>query len=60
MTADRRIPGEPRDDLLDETIEDLYENAPCGYLTTWPDGRMSVAMKKSPLVASSRSPRVAR
>lgn len=41
MTADHRASGEPRDDLLDETIEDLYENAPCGYLTTWPDGRIA-------------------
>ena len=24
--------------LLDESAEDLYENAPCGYLTTLPDG----------------------
>ena len=24
--------------LLDETAEDLYENAPCGYISTLPDG----------------------
>ena len=27
-----------RDELLDESVEDLYENAPCGYLSTLPDG----------------------
>ena len=24
--------------LLDESAEDLYEHAPCGYLSTLPDG----------------------
>lgn len=28
----------PREELLAETAEDLYENAPCGYLSTRPDG----------------------
>ncbi len=27
-----------RDALLEEDVEDLYENAPCGYLSTLPDG----------------------
>jgi sigma-B regulation protein RsbU (phosphoserine phosphatase) len=27
-----------RDALLEESVEDLYENAPCGFLTTLPDG----------------------
>jgi signal transduction histidine kinase len=27
-----------RDTLLDEGVEDLYEHAPCGYLSTLPDG----------------------
>ncbi|HEY9313777.1 PP2C family protein-serine/threonine phosphatase [Williamsia sp.] len=27
--------------VLDESLEDLYENAPCGYLSTWPDGRIA-------------------
>jgi PAS domain S-box-containing protein len=27
--------------LLDESAEDLYENAPCGYLTTLPDGTVA-------------------
>lgn len=34
----------PRDDadpLLHDTAEDLYEFAPCGYLSTWPDGRIA-------------------
>ena len=26
------------DGLLDERVEDLYEHAPCGYLSTLPDG----------------------
>ena len=26
--------------LLEETAEDLYENAPCGYVSTLPDGRI--------------------
>lgn len=29
------------DPLLVESAEDLYENAPCGYLSTWPDGRIA-------------------
>ncbi|MDV7134630.1 PP2C family protein-serine/threonine phosphatase [Williamsia muralis] len=28
-------------DILEENLEDLYENAPCGYLSTWPDGRIA-------------------
>ncbi len=38
-------PEEPPDDaqafsaLLEDSIEDLYENAPCGYLSTSLDGR---------------------
>jgi sigma-B regulation protein RsbU (phosphoserine phosphatase) len=27
--------------VLDENLADLYENAPCGYLSTWPDGRIA-------------------
>ncbi|MEN3340221.1 MAG: hypothetical protein V7647_3897 [Acidobacteriota bacterium] len=27
--------------LLDETVEDLYEHAPCGYLSTLPDGTIA-------------------
>jgi phosphoserine phosphatase RsbU/P len=27
--------------VLDESLEDLYENAPCGYFSTWPDGRIA-------------------
>ncbi len=26
------------DELLEDTAEDLFENAPCGYLSTLPDG----------------------
>jgi sigma-B regulation protein RsbU (phosphoserine phosphatase) len=37
--------GVPRDlvksDVLEENLADLYENAPCGYLSTWPDGRIA-------------------
>lgn len=41
---------EPRSDLtvrqdeavrLEDSAEDLYENAPCGYLSTYPDGRIA-------------------
>lgn len=28
------------DPLLQDTAEDLYEFAPCGYLSAWPDGRI--------------------
>ena len=27
-----------RDEVLQETVEDLYDHAPCGYLSTLPDG----------------------
>lgn len=30
----------PVNDLADESAEDLYENAPCGYLSTTPGGRI--------------------
>jgi PAS domain S-box-containing protein len=28
----------PHEDLLEENLEDLYEHAPCGYVSTLPDG----------------------
>ena len=31
------MPG-PGDDLLAESAEDLFEHAPCGYLSSAPDG----------------------
>ena len=34
---DRKRPSMERG-VLDETVEDLYEHAPCGYLSTTPDG----------------------
>jgi sigma-B regulation protein RsbU (phosphoserine phosphatase) len=39
----RDIPSQGNDgsDVLEENLEDLYENAPCGYLSTWPDGRIA-------------------
>lgn len=36
-----KLPGKPLsgiNGLLEETTEDLYEHAPCGYLSTLPDG----------------------
>ena len=27
--------------LLEDSTEDLYENAPCGYLSTFPDGQIA-------------------
>ncbi|MFF4174164.1 PP2C family protein-serine/threonine phosphatase [Streptomyces sp. NPDC001744] len=32
--------GRERFPLLEESAEDLYEHAPCGYLSTLPDGRI--------------------
>src|SRR5579875_2814195 len=34
-------PQEP--EQADESFEDLFENAPCGYLTLSPDGRITKA-----------------
>ncbi|MEV5351157.1 SpoIIE family protein phosphatase [Streptomyces achromogenes] len=40
-------PGQPPDDdrtfsaLLEDSVEDLYENAPCGYLSTLLDGQIA-------------------
>jgi sigma-B regulation protein RsbU (phosphoserine phosphatase) len=35
-------PGEaPLASLLEDSTEDLYENAPCGYLSTLPDGQIA-------------------
>jgi PAS domain S-box-containing protein len=31
-------PGSPREALPEESAEDLYENAPCGYISTLPNG----------------------
>ena len=28
-------------ELLEDSTEDLFENAPCGYLSTFPDGRIA-------------------
>jgi phosphoserine phosphatase RsbU/P len=37
--------GRPREaslaSLLEDSTEDLYENAPCGYLSTFPDGQIA-------------------
>ncbi len=37
--------GRPREanlaSLLDDSTEDLYENAPCGFLSTFPDGQIA-------------------
>ncbi len=38
MESKPRTSGNDYGALLDETAEDLYENAPCGYLSTLPDG----------------------
>jgi len=34
-TEPQRAPGRP---LMEENLEELYEQAPCGYISTWPDG----------------------
>jgi phosphoserine phosphatase RsbU/P len=31
----------PRSDVLDDSVEDLYENAPCGLILAWPDRRIA-------------------
>lgn len=33
-----RLPDPVEAELLQESVEDLYENAPCGYLSALPDG----------------------
>ena len=38
MPDDGRLPAGVDTRLLEEDAEDLYENAPCGYLSTLPDG----------------------
>ena len=49
----------------DESAEDLYENAPCGYLTTTPDGRILrmnrtlldwIGAERGELISSKRFP----
>ena len=34
-------PGTPISALLEDSVEDLYENAPCGYLSTFLDGTIA-------------------
>ncbi|MGZ4615698.1 MAG: SpoIIE family protein phosphatase [Actinomycetes bacterium] len=42
MTDDGAAGGETQDAAaLDYNAEDLYENAPCGYLSYYPDGRIA-------------------
>src|SRR3954451_21994159 len=39
--SDRRRAVTAEDPLTPDSAEDLYENAPCGYLSTLPDGRIA-------------------
>ncbi|MFF4974987.1 PP2C family protein-serine/threonine phosphatase [Streptomyces sp. NPDC001083] len=43
QTGDQRPADEAArfSDLLEDSAEDLYEHAPCGYLSTLPDGRIA-------------------
>ena len=41
MTADPHSHRRLDASLLDESVEDLYEHAPCGYLSTLPDGTIA-------------------
>jgi phosphoserine phosphatase RsbU/P len=36
-----RPPGADLASLLEDSTEDLYENAPCGFLSTFPDGQIA-------------------
>ncbi|MCP3138088.1 PAS domain-containing hybrid sensor histidine kinase/response regulator [Pyxidicoccus xibeiensis] len=38
MKEPPRATSQAPEDLLEESAEDLYENAPCGYISTRPDG----------------------
>lgn len=38
MTDNRDVPVNPAAHLLEESLEELYEHAPCGYISTLPDG----------------------
>jgi sigma-B regulation protein RsbU (phosphoserine phosphatase) len=40
MTPEQEWVSAPRLEGLDESIEDLYENAPCGYIVARPDRRI--------------------
>ena len=33
------------DDLVRASLEDLYDDAPCGYIFTLPDGRLALVNK---------------
>ena len=38
MSSDDHLPPRIEAALLEESVEELYEHAPCGYLSTLPDG----------------------
>lgn len=38
MTEPNETSGKPHEAFLEENLEDLYEHAPCGYVSTLPDG----------------------
>ncbi|MBV9791412.1 MAG: PAS domain-containing sensor histidine kinase [Chloroflexi bacterium] len=38
MTGNGETNGAPDERRLEESLEDLYEHAPCGYISTLPDG----------------------
>ena len=48
------------DDALQDTAEDLYENAPCGYLSTRPDGTILRVNRTFVAWTGSRARRAAR
>ena len=41
MTPDDPVATDPFAGLLEDSAEDLYENAPCGYFSTLPDGTIA-------------------
>jgi serine/threonine-protein kinase RsbW len=58
VTGDRRSDSDVRaqlDQLLEDDPADLYENAPCGYLSTLPDGTI-VKVNRTFCVWTGRTP----
>ena len=55
MTSDDDLRPRLDDALLEESVEELYEHAPCGYLSTLPDG--TIVKVNETFVEWTRTPR---